>query len=513
LQDRNLLVRVSAVPGTSLPEMERVTAAVDRDLRAVPGVQSVGTHVGRAVGSDQIVDVNSAEMWVTVGGQADYGRSRAAISAVLKGYPGLRADLSTYPDAQIAQLTAADNNDLIVRVYGADIPTLTAKARQIRALIAGVPGVARPTVRPMPMEPVVGIKVNLAAAERYGLRPGDVRRDATTLTSGLIVGNLYEQSKIYDVVVWGQPQVRGNLTELGNLLIDTPSGGQVRLKDVASLTMRPEPTAIIHDDVLRSMDVTATVTGDPAGVTAAVRAALATVPMPYEYHAEVLNNAAIRQGDDLRGLAYGGVALVGIFLLLQAGVGRWRRAGLALVSLPLSAAGGVLTALITGGAWSVASLTGLFTVLALAIRASILLGRRVLAAEGAVEGSAQDIAEVNGEAASRQDSAGEAVRMAARECAVPLVQSAVAIAALVAPAALAGTQTGLEFLHPLAVTILGGLVSLVIVQVLVLPAFLAFTAPRNRKSVLAASEVPCPPDATQTSAVPGSRTAAGNRDI
>ena len=85
--------------------------------------------------------------------------------------------------------------------------------------------------------------------------------------------------------------------------------------------MRPEPTAIIHDDVPRSMDVTASVTGDPADVTAAVRAALATVPMPYEYHAEVLGNAVIRQDYDLRGLAYGGVALVGVFLLLQAGGG------------------------------------------------------------------------------------------------------------------------------------------------------------------------------------------------
>jgi hypothetical protein len=93
---------------------------------------------------------------------------------------------------------------------------------------------------------------------------------------------------------------------------------------------------------------------------------------------------------------------------------------------------------------------------------------------------------------------------------VPLAQSALAIAALVAPAALAGTQPGLEFLHPLAVTILGGLLSLVAVQALVLPAFLGFTAPRGRKSEPAAAEVPGPPDATRTSAVAGLRQAAGN---
>jgi len=88
---------------------------------------------------------------------------------------------------------------------------------------------------------------------------------------------------------------------------------------------------------------------------------------------------------------------------------------------------------------------------------------------------------------------------------VPLAQSALAIAALLVPAALAGTQPGLEFLHPLAVTILGGLVSLVVVQALVLPAFLGFTAPRVRTSEPAAAEVPGPPDGPRTSAVPGLR--------
>jgi Cu/Ag efflux pump CusA len=205
--------------------------------------------------------------------------------------------------------------------------------------------------------------------------------------------------------------------------------------------------------------------------------------MPYEYHAEVLGDATIRQGDDLRGLAYGAVALVAALLLLQVGVGRWRRAWLALVSLPLSVAGGLLTALITGGAWSVASLTGLFAVLALAIRASVLLGRRVLTAEGAAEGDAR-----------------KAIRVAAGERAVPLAQTVVATAAFIAPAVVAGTLPGLEFLHPLAVTMLGGLVSLVIVQMLVLPAFLVLVTPRSREAVLTAASVPGPPGPMLTAA-------------
>src|SRR6185312_1806364 len=119
---------------------------------------------------------------------------------------------------------------------------------QIRAMLARVSGVAHPVVRPVPMQPTADIQVNLAAAQRYGLRPGDVRREATTLTSGLIVGNLYEQSKIFDVVVWGAPGSRSDLTELGNLLIGTPTGRMVPLKSVATVAIRPEPAAITHDD-------------------------------------------------------------------------------------------------------------------------------------------------------------------------------------------------------------------------------------------------------------------------
>jgi Cu/Ag efflux pump CusA len=443
LQDRNLLLHVEAAPGTSLIEMDRITAMAGNELQTLPGVKSVGTHVGRAIGSDQLTNVNSAEVWITLDNRADYARTKAAITTVMHGYPGLRTDLVTYPGDRVGQVTADQRDDLLVRVYGADLNVLQQKAGDVRAMLTHVSGVAHPVVRPIPQQPTVAVKVNLAAAQKYGLRPGDIRRDATTLTSGLIVGNLYEQSKIFDVVIWGAPQTRSNLTELGNMLIDTPGGGQVALKDVASLTVRAEPAAIVHDDVLRSVEVAARVTGDPSEVAAAVRAQISRMPMPYEYHAEVFGAATIRSSDATRGLAYGAVALVGIFLLLQAAVASWRRAGLMLASLPLSAGGGVLTAPLAGGISNIASLMGLFAVMALALRACVLLGRRI---DSGVE--------------------------AARERTVAVLQTALATAAIMVPAALMSSGPGLELLHPLAVTMLGGLVTLLLVQGLLLPVLL-----------------------------------------
>jgi len=475
LQDRNLLVQVQTIPGTSLPEMNRIVAAASQEVRTVPGVASVGAHAGRAVSSDQLVNVNSAEMWVTLDGSADYGRTTAAIRDVMHGYPGVKSSLGNYPAGRVAQVVSGQDADLVVRVYGADLATLQHKAQQVRAMLTRVNGVARPAVQPVPMQPTADIQVNLAAAQRYGLRPGDVRREATTLTSGLIVGNLYERSKIFDVVVWGAQRTRGDLTQLGNLLIDTPSGQQVALKSVAAVRVHAEPAAITHDDVLRDVAVTAKVTGDPSSVVAAVRSRIAALPMPYEYHAEVFGNATVERADLLRTLALGGVALVGIFLLLQAAVASWRRAVLLLVSLPLSVVGGVLLAPLAGGIWSTGSLAGLLAVFALGIRSAILLGRLI--------GDTEQAGRVTGRAA---------VLEAARERGVPLLQTVLPTAAVLLPAAVLGSRAGLEFLHPLAVTMLGGLVSLLVVQGYVLPALLA-TAPGHtpaRQSRPAAESVP-----------------------
>ena len=462
LQDRSLLLRIQAVPGISLPEMDRITAAASGELRRIPGVTSVGAHVGRAISSDQLVGVNSAEVWITLGGAADYGRSRNAIETVMRGYPGLRASLVTYPSDRIAQTAPGADDDLVVRVYGADLTTLQRKAQDVRAMLTHVSGVTNPHVRPVPVQPAVDIRVKLPAAQRHGLRPGDVRREATTLTSGLIVGNLYEQAKIFDVVVWGAPGTRSDLTELGNLLIGTPSGRPVPLKDVATVRVAPEPVAVAHDDVLRDVEVVAKVSGDPGSVVSAVRSRLAAMPMPYEYHAEVFGHAAVRRADLARVLAYGAAALIGIFLLLQAAAASWRRAGLLLLSLPLSVVGGVITAPLAGGVWSIAALAGLFAVLALAIRSAVQLGDRVRAADEA--------GEVTGSAA---------VLAAARGRVVPLTQSVLLTVAVLVSAAVWGARAGLEFLHPLAVTMLGGLVSLLVVQVLVLPALLMTTADRH----------------------------------
>src|SRR6476646_4940400 len=147
----------------------------------------------------------------------------------------------------------------------------------------------------MVAEPAIDVEVDLAAAQRLGLVPGDVRRDVATLVSGLTVGSLYEQQAIFDVVVQGDAATHESVTGLQALLIDTPSGGRVRLGDVATVRVASEPSVITHDAVSRSLDITAQVRGRSAAAVAAdVTSQLRRMDFPYEYRAEVVGNAVAR---------------------------------------------------------------------------------------------------------------------------------------------------------------------------------------------------------------------------
>ena len=455
LQDRNVLVRVQGAPGTSLTEMNRVTSAVAAEMRGAPGIESAGAHVGRAITSDEIVDVNAGEIWLTVAPSADYNATLAGIRDIAAGYPGVHTSVRTYAEDRVAAAQDKVGDELVVRVYGADLPTLRDTAGDVAGMLSTVTGVLSPRVQSQVTQPTLQIEVNLAAAQRHGLRPGDVRREATTLISGLPVGNLFEEQKVFDVVVWGGPAIRQSLSDLEQLRIDTPSGGQVRLGDVAKVHIAPDPAAIDHNSVSRSLDITAVVNGrSAADVSRDVTSRLRGMAFPYEYHAEVLGDAAQRQTHEIRVAAIAAVVVLLSFLILQAATGSWGLAAALLVTLPVAITGGVLVAPLVGGVRSIGVLVALFALLALVIRQALVFARR--AGELGAEPGA---------------SPGDAVQQAVREVAPSVVGVALVTAAILIAPAVMGTTAGLEAFHPFAVSMLAGLVTATLVSLVAVPAF------------------------------------------
>lgn len=464
LQDRNVLVRVQGAPGTSLTEMNRVTSAVAAEMRAAPGIESAGAHVGRAITSDEIVDVNAGEVWLTVAPDADYSATLAGIRDIATGYPGVHTSVRTYAEDRVA--AAQDKvagDEVVVRVYGADLSKLRDTADDVAGMLSTVSGVLSPRVQPQVTQPTLQIEVNLAAAQQHGLRPGDVRREATTLISGLSVGSLYEEQKVFDVVVWGGPAIRQSLSDLEQLRIDTPSGGQVRLGEVAKVRIAPDPAAIDHNSVSRSLDVTAVVNGrSAADVSKEVTSRLRGMAFPYEYHAEVLGDAAQQQTGELRVVAIAAVVVLLSFLILQAATGSWGLAAALLVTLPVAVTGGVLVAPLVGGVRSIGVLVALFALLALVIRQALVFARRAREL-GAEPGS----------------SPGDAVQQAVREIAPSVIGVTLVMAAILVAPAVMGTTAGLEAFHPFAVSMLAGLVTATIVSLVAVPAFYLAIANRT----------------------------------
>ncbi|MEA2303618.1 MAG: hypothetical protein QOH43_898 [Solirubrobacteraceae bacterium] len=484
-KDRDLLVKWSATPSTSLPEMERITARASAELRSLPGVGGVGAHVGRAVTSDQPVGTGSGEMWVSIRPAADYDATLRSIRRVVAGYPGLRGRVLTYEDDRSAGVLTHADDGLDVRIYGQDLGILERKAQELRRVLGGIDGVRAPRAVLPAVQPTLQVQVDLERARRHGIKPGDVRRAAAALVAGIEVGSFFERQKVFQVVVRGVATTHHSIDSIRRLLIDTPTGGHVRVGDVARVAITPNPVDIRHEAVSRYVDVRAAVAGRSADdVRAEAGRRIRAMAFPYEYHAEVLAAADDVRAPAGRFASFAIAAAIGIFLLLQAAFRSWRLAALLAAVLPLALVDGLLVAFVHGEALSLGEAVGLLAVFAIAVRNAIVLISRLqrLEDDGTPRGP------------------GLVLRVAGERL-VPVLATATVTALIMAPLALMGDVAGNEITHPMALVILGGLVTSTVLTLWILPALYLHLqhGSRERAAQPATAEpprVPVPPVGT-----------------
>jgi Cu/Ag efflux pump CusA len=462
-----LIVKMEGAPGTSHPEMSRIMSLISAELRSVSGVKNVGAHVGRAEFGDQVVNVNSGELWVTVDPKANYDATVASVQAVANGYAGMVRDVQTYTEQTLgqSQTTGATGTDFTVRVYGDDMTVLRTEADKVQKALTGITGVSN--IRQiLPIEePTLEIKVDLTTAQTHGIKPGDVRRTVATLLSGILVGNLFEDQRIFDVVVWGVPELRDNIGDVSELMIPKPDGSQVRLGDVADISVVPSLAVINHDGMSPYLDLAITVQGrSVAAVANDVNTAVHKLTYPLEYHAEVLSTYAQVQAAQQSLLIATIVALAGIYLVLQAAARSWRMAFATFLLVLAALAGGVLTALLTNGTLSVASLFGLLAVLGIATRNAIALINHYQHLEG-----------VNGASFGS-----ELIQQGSLNRVAPTVMSTLTTALALLPLVFLGNTPGLEIVAPMAIIIVGGLIISTLLNLFALPAlYLRYGASRE----------------------------------
>ena len=191
-----------------------------------------------------MVGVNFGENWISVDPAVDYDKTLAAIQQVVDGYPGHLRDVQTYLKERIREVLTGTGYSVVVRVYGDDLDTLKKQADKVKTVLAGIEGAIGAKVALQANVPQVDVEVNLDAANRYGLKPGDVRRAAATLVAGEEVGDVYRDGKAYDVQVWSPPETRTSVTSIENLPWTPRAGRQIRMADVAKITVKPTPNVI-----------------------------------------------------------------------------------------------------------------------------------------------------------------------------------------------------------------------------------------------------------------------------
>jgi CzcA family heavy metal efflux pump len=453
-KERDFLMHWVPAEGTSHPETFRITQAASRELRAIPGVRNFGAHIGRAIGGDEPYGINFTENWISVDPRVDYDTTRASIESAVAGYPGLYRDVQTYLKERIKEVLTGAGDSIVVRVFGPDLPGLRQKAEEVEQALKDIPGLIDLHAEQQIGVPQIVVRAKLEAAARYGIKPGDIRRVVNVLMSGIEVTDIHKGGKVYDVFVWTAPSARDNVDDIREFLIDTPYGGRVRIAEVADVSIEPTPNKIKRENNSRRIDVHGNVKGrDLGSVADEVEARLQKIAFPIGYYPQLLGEYKERQAARKNLLASAIVVAAAIFLILHASLRNWRLASLIFLGLPAALVGGVLAAFAGDRVISLGSLVGMITVLGIAARNGILLLQHYRHLEQ-VEGEPFGLGLVLRGASERLS---------------PILMTTLCTGLALLPLVVRGSIPGHEIEHPMAVVILGGLVTSTMLSLFVVP--------------------------------------------
>jgi len=449
-----LTVSVVTVPGTSLTESSKIGRRVEQILLAHPAVRSTDRRQGRAELDEHAQGVNAAEVDVTLREGFEREAMLEELRREFSTLPGTNVTIGQPIGHRIDHLLSGTRANIAVKLFGPDLYQLRQLGGAIRDVMQTVPGVADLQLEQQADVPQLLIEPDRGALARHGLTAGGLARMIDVAFNGEAVSQVLDRSRSYDLVVRLPEGLRGDPEAVAALPVDAPAGGSVPLGTVARVRVDRGPNTISRENVQRKIVVQANVAGRDLGSTvAAIQQAVgAVVVLPPGYHIEYGGQFEAQRESARTLAALSAVALLVILLVLVAEFRKVRTAALVMINLPLALIGGIAAVLLTGGIVSIASLVGFVTLFGIATRNGILL----LAHYGHLR--------VRG-AALR-----EAVVRGSMERLSPILMTALTAGLALVPLALAGGEPGNELQSPMAVVILGGLLSASALNMVVLPA-------------------------------------------
>jgi CzcA family heavy metal efflux pump len=457
LKEGHFIVHMSAVPGTSVNETLRLARSLTAEFRKLPFVDSVMDQIGRGEQADDTWGVNYDEVHVELkpleGEEAEAAETK--LRASLSKFPGVYFAVRRFLSERIEETISGTTADVSVKIYGDDLDVLDAKAKEVEKALRAVRGATDVQEDSPAGSPRLVVKLKPERLKQFGFRPVDVMEAVGTAYQGTTVAQTYEGSRVFDVAVILDARVREDPSAVGTLLLSNGDGLRVPLKQLADVYEDSGRAIISHEGARRRQTVTCDVRGRDleSFVADAKQQVLAKVKFPAGTYPVFGGASDALEQAQREILLFSLIAAAGILLLLAVVFRRFRHLMLVLANLPFALVGGVLAVFATGGLLTVGAMVGFVTLFGITMRNSMMMVshyEHLVEKEGMVWGVAAAI-------------------RGASERLVPVLMTAIVTALGLLPLAIGSGEPGREIEGPMAVVILGGLVTSTALNLLVLP--------------------------------------------
>jgi len=457
-REGHFILHMTAVPGTSLKESLRVGKRVTEALLKVPYVRSVAQKAGRAELGDETRGTNASEFDVDLkphlsGNQNE--QAQAAIFKALAPITGLSFALNTFLTERIEETLSGYTAAVVVNIYGNSLDELDRLAPQVARVLSSVPGASGVQMQSPPGTPQVAIQLRAADVARWGFDPVSVLDVIRTAFGGTTVGQVFEGNRVFDVTVILPSQDRQNIAQIEALPLRSPSGNFVSLSQLATVYETSGRFIVLHDGTQRVQTITCNVSGVSADtfVQNAQKVIESQISFPAGTYLDFAGTAAAQAQSRRDLMVHSALAGLGIILLLSVIMMNYRNLLLVLANIPFALVGGVFAVWVMGGMLSLGPLVGFITLFGITLRNSIMMishYEHLVAVEGMEWGI-------------------EAAMRGASERLAPILMTATVTGLGLLPLAIGSGAPGREIEGPMAIVILGGLLTSTALNLLVLP--------------------------------------------